>query len=398
MWAALLPIIAELIPGLIKAVSTSSDDAPLQRMAEAVKNAAGSDDPAKVQQALNADQNLKQNLQTKLAEIALEELKERNRAVEAQREIDLDIYRDELEERDRAREDEFRQYVRDLQDRQEARRDWVSLAEDRNPLAWVGPIIALALLSLIAYCLHGIMIAQEPIINKDVFNTVLGALVTALTTVVSFYFGSSVGSRQKDNLVASGQLVSGAPPESTGQAAGSLSGRNPTPAPPSRSSESPKARTIPRGPLSLFMQKAPGVMDKLMRDLSITRVQAAGILGNIGHECAGFLLMQEQSPRGGRGGWGWCQWTGPRRRAFESFAADKGFTDLASDEANYGYLLHELKGPENAALQALRKTNTVESATTVFETKFERAGVQAMDRRINLANIALREYGRAYDA
>lgn len=139
-------------------------------------------------------------------------------------------------------------------------------------------------------------------------------------------------------------------------------------------------------------------MSRLMQDLSITRIQAAGILGNIGHECAGFLLMQEQSPRGGRGGWGWCQWTGARRREFEQFAANKGIADLASDEANYGFLLYELKGPESAALQALRKANTIESATTVFELKFERAGIQAMGRRIDLANIALREYERAYDA
>jgi hypothetical protein len=35
------------------------------------------------------------------------------------------------------------------------------------------------------------MLAREPVINKDVFNVVLGALVTAFTTVIAYYFGSS---------------------------------------------------------------------------------------------------------------------------------------------------------------------------------------------------------------
>ena len=41
---------------------------------------------------------------------------------------------------------------------------------------------------MIWYLLHGIMTAREPVINQDVFNVVLGALVTAFTTVVAYLF------------------------------------------------------------------------------------------------------------------------------------------------------------------------------------------------------------------
>jgi len=67
-----------------------------------------------------------------------------------------------------------------------------------------------------------------------------------------------------------------------------------------------------------FMQKAPGIMRKLMRDFPKLQVDdAAATLGNLGHECAGFTKLQEIAPtmKGSRGGYDWPMWTGPRRRA-----------------------------------------------------------------------------------
>jgi hypothetical protein len=42
---------------------------------------------------------------------------------------------------------------------------------------------------------------------------------------------------------------------------------------------------------------------------------AAAFVGNLAHEST---QMQEQHPRGGRGGLGYAQWIGPRRREFEA--------------------------------------------------------------------------------
>ena len=77
----------------------------------------------------------------------------------------------------------------------------MQLAEEDSPLAWVAPILAFVLVGMIWYLLHAILTAREPVINRDVFNVVLGALVTAFTTVMAYYFGSSLGSSKKDEAL-----------------------------------------------------------------------------------------------------------------------------------------------------------------------------------------------------
>jgi len=108
---------------------------------------------------------------------------------------------------------------------------------------------------------------------------------------------------------------------------------------------------------ALFIQKAPKVMRDLIKDFpELTVEQAAAILGNIGQECGGFTQLEQQ----GGGGRGWCQWDGDRRTAFFAFA-DKNGLLRDSDDANYGYLRHELKGTsEGQVLQVLKKDTTLE--------------------------------------
>jgi hypothetical protein len=320
--------------------------------------------------------------------------------------MDLELNRVEAEEREREREEDFRRYLRDLQDRQEARSMETRLAEEQNPLAWVAPIMAFALVLLIFYLLRGIMLAREPVVNKDVFNVVLGALVTAFTTVVAYYFGSSIGSTKKDDALRSGQLMTSPKGGHRGDTSPPSSDDDPNPR--IESSNGAKAKTSPKalpppapasGPLGLFRQKAPGIMRDLIRDLGLTPVQAAGVLGNIGHECGGFRLLQEQSPiRGGRGGWGWCQWTGPRRTEFENWASAKGL-DFSSSEANYGFLLRELRGTQADSIRALREAQTVDSATADFMNTIERPAAQfaGLSNRVRMAQLALQDYERAYN-
>lgn len=144
---------------------------------------------------------------------------------------------------------------------------------------------------------------------------------------------------------------------------------------------------------STFSTKAPGVMRQLMADFGLTREQAAGILGNLGHESAGFRQMQEQRPMipGSRGGWGWAQWTGPRRRAFEKWVAERGL-DPKSDEANYGFLRHELQTSQRGALAAVKRQSSAMGAMQAFELEFERSGVKAWGSRQKWTQRALDAY------
>jgi len=142
-------------------------------------------------------------------------------------------------------------------------------------------------------------------------------------------------------------------------------------------------------PGTTFNEKAPHIMRNLIRDFGFTENQAAGILGNLGHETGGFTLFQELRPRSGRGGFGWAQWTGGRRLEFEKFCRDNGF-DQKSDEGNYGFLRHEMKNTsERKVVDALKATTTLEKAVEAFERVFERAGVVALTSRITWGRRAL---------
>jgi hypothetical protein len=149
-----------------------------------------------------------------------------------------------------------------------------------------------------------------------------------------------------------------------------------------------------------FLLKAPRIMEKLINDFEFKDFQAAGILGNIGHECDGFRLMQEVHPiGGGRGGFGWCQWTGSRRNSFEAFCSAQGL-DPTSDAANYGFLKHELQTSHKASIDALKLTTNFEQAVRAFEQTFEKAkaGFEHFDRRERWGKLALDNFKRQLPA
>lgn len=147
-------------------------------------------------------------------------------------------------------------------------------------------------------------------------------------------------------------------------------------------------------PERTFKAKAPGIMRQLMADFPIDTQEAAAIVGNLGYECMGFTAFQELAPtvKGSRGGWGWPQWTGPRRRAFERWCK-RTRKDPASDEANYGYLFLELKGlegSEGAAIGKLRSApNDLKSQVIAFELAFLRAGKKNYEGRLRYAMWAI---------
>jgi hypothetical protein len=126
------------------------------------------------------------------------------------------------------------------------------------------------------------------------------------------------------------------------------------------------------------------LMGDLMRTYRLTRAQAAGVVGNLDHESAGFRQLQEMQPvvPGSRGGWGFAQWTGPRRRQMEAWAAQRNLS-LSSYEANWGFLRHELSNtPEGRVLPRLRRATDVEQATRIFQDVFLRPGIPHTSSRI----------------
>ena len=151
-------------------------------------------------------------------------------------------------------------------------------------------------------------------------------------------------------------------------------------------------------PEQVFRAKAPGIMSRLLSDFPIGPEDAAAILGNLGHESAGFSKLQEMKPTvaGSRGGFGWAQWTGPRRRAYEAYCKRTG-KDPASDDANYAYLFIELSGIEGSEKAAIPKTvaaKGLDAKVEAFEKSFLRAGVKHYPSRKLWAKRALDAYSK----
>ena len=130
-------------------------------------------------------------------------------------------------------------------------------------------------------------------------------------------------------------------------------------------------------------QLAPQTVQRLSNDLSISPQVAAGIVGQLGYESAGLQSVNEMQPvvPGSRGGFGWAQWTGPRRRQFESWA-EQNKMDVADPEANYQFLVYELtQTPEKKVLAELQGVEDPVEAGKVFTDTYLRPSVPAYDKR-----------------
>lgn len=74
---------------------------------------------------------------------------------------------------------------------------------------------------------------------------------------------------------------------------------------------------------------------------------------------------------GSRGGYGLYQLTGPRRRAYEAYAAERGI-DPSNVDAQLDFMMTELKGPEQAAFKSIMAAPDTGSAAAAIVNKFLR--------------------------
>lgn len=149
----------------------------------------------------------------------------------------------------------------------------------------------------------------------------------------------------------------------------------------------------------------------------LTPAQSAGIVGNLRQESGvnpashntaakpsgvspGSIIPGETWHGGGIAQWEGGRWTGAN--GLLNFIAGKGnFSGKPQGDGTkwkvLGYQLNymwwELTHTESAALDALKKTTTVEDATVTFELKYERAGDPRMANRIKYAKEVLDAFG-----
>jgi hypothetical protein len=144
---------------------------------------------------------------------------------------------------------------------------------------------------------------------------------------------------------------------------------------------------------------APRFIADLIHDFGFTPEQAAGWVGNFAAESDYFRDIVEDGAiaKGWAGGTGFAQWTGARRKTFEAWIKRKGWK-ADSYEANYSYLLRELKGYEPRSVTGLRSdlVDIVKAAPTI-ENAAWRVGTYFEKPKDLNASIA-RRYKAAHEA
>jgi hypothetical protein len=84
---------------------------------------------------------------------------------------------------------------------------------------------------------------------------------------------------------------------------------------------------------------------------------------------------------GSRGGFGLYQVTGPRRKAYEAFAGQRG-VDLADPDAQLDFLMTELQGPEARAAKSILASKDTPEAAIAIARDFLRPAPEHLQKRI----------------
>lgn len=61
----------------------------------------------------------------------------------------------------------------------------------------LGGLIVIGFFSVVLMLLR----VEVPTANKDLFNLLVGALIAAFSTIVGFFYGSSLGSQEKSEML-----------------------------------------------------------------------------------------------------------------------------------------------------------------------------------------------------
>lgn len=110
---------------------------------------------------------------------------------------------------------------------------------------------------------------------------------------------------------------------------------------------------------------------------------ADGFMMNFQDESGLNPGINEKNPTvaGSRGGFGLYQLTGPRRRAYESFAAQRG-VDPADTDAQLDFLMTELQGPEANAAKSIMSAPDAGTAAAAIARNFLRPAKEHLDSRV----------------
>jgi lysozyme family protein len=207
----LIGLAAAVLPDILKAVVGDKAGTVAGAVTQAVTQITQTQNPEEARNKLNADPAAVAALQLKLAEIAAAQeekreqaqlalLKEQNEQEGKRQQAQMALLKEQHEDEAKKREAQLEQIRAEIEDTKGARSTFAALALANSPMAWGAPVVSvivtlgffgILLILVVRGMAEGTQVAQ-------IINITVGALAAAFATVVSFWLGSSQGSRQKD--------------------------------------------------------------------------------------------------------------------------------------------------------------------------------------------------------
>ncbi len=113
---------------------------------------------------------------------------------------------------------------------------------------------------------------------------------------------------------------------------------------------------------------------------------AQGVTARLNGESRLDPGINEISPTvaGSRGGFGLAQWTGPRRKQLEAFAAERG-VPVSDPDMQLDFLMWENANTEKSAWDKVMSARDAEHAAELFTTEWERPGIPHLDATLATA-------------
>ena len=197
----LIMLAASVLPEIAKTLAGNKDKEAATNIADAVvkavKDIAGTEDPAAAQQRITTDPAAAADLRLKLAQIAADEEDRKHKAA-------FDELKAQLDAETQARAQQLETLKAQLGDRANARDTFAALAQRGGWTAIGAPVVSI-IVTLGFFVLVATLILSDRVtaLKSDstvlqLLNVMFGTFATGFATVISFWLGSSEGSRNKD--------------------------------------------------------------------------------------------------------------------------------------------------------------------------------------------------------
>jgi lysozyme family protein/peptidoglycan hydrolase-like protein with peptidoglycan-binding domain len=212
----LIALAGAVLPDILKAVVGDKAGAVAGAVTEAVTEITQTTNPEEARKKLEADPQAVAALQLKLAEIAASQeekrqqaqlalLKEQNEQETKRQQAQLALLKEQSEQEAKQRAAQLAQFRAEVADTQSARATFRALALANNPMSWGAPLVSILVtigfFGILTILVLGLGNMKDNDQVVQIVNITVGALAAAFATVVSFWLGSSQGSRQKDSLI-----------------------------------------------------------------------------------------------------------------------------------------------------------------------------------------------------